>query len=107
MKSILIAFTLLLSTVSFSQVPKYEPGRDRKEHKHTSKIEKPWTISLSIGYIGITNPPIGSNAWGSGNLSYSFKNTSITGWAGGNYWVEGRAPDLRFGLTITQTLIKF
>lgn len=110
MKSLLLAILLMSSSIVLSQENiSYEPGRQRPNTSkiNKDKIEKPWSLSLSLGYIGIPRPAIGSNVWGSANLSYSVGNTTVTGWGGGNYWVEGNAPDLRLGLTITQTLIKF
>jgi hypothetical protein len=107
MKNLIISIALLVSTIAYSQeTPTYLPERDRSKTQ-VKKIAKPWSLSLSLGYIGIPKPAIGSNVWGSTNLSYTVRNTTITGWGGANYWVEGNAPDLRLGLTITQTLIKF
>lgn len=68
---------------------------------------KDWSLSASLGYIGIPVPNISNNVWGSVNLGYSKKNWNVTLWTGGNYWVDERKPDLRIGLSTTYTLLKW
>ena len=78
-------------------------------------INKPiqhWALSTSIGYINVSNTGLyqlkfQSNTWSSININYSAKKWSFGAWAGANYWIDGRQPDLRLGLTTTYTIIKW
>jgi len=66
-----------------------------------------WSLSTGIGYINITQPSLGNNVWGSVNLSYSKNNWNVTLWTGSNFWIEGRQPDLRIGLSTSYTILKW
>lgn len=68
---------------------------------------KGWSLSTGIGYINIAQPNLGNNVWGSVNLSYSKKNWNVTLWTGSNFWIEGRQPDLRIGLSTSYTILKW
>lgn len=68
---------------------------------------KNWSLSASLGYIGIPVPNTSNNVWGSVNLGYSKRNWNVTLWTGTNFWIEGRQPDLRIGVSTTYTLLKW
>jgi hypothetical protein len=71
-----------------------------------------WSLSTSVGYINVSNPglhqlKLQSNVWSSINVNYSSKKWSFGTWVGANYWMNGKQPDFRLGLTTTYTIIKW
>ena len=72
-----------------------------------AKQAKPFSLSTTAGYITIPQPNLGNNMWCSANLGWNRKNWNITVWAGTNYWIEGRQPDLRLGVSTTYTWFKW
>jgi len=99
-KFILLAAFALISNLGISQCC-----------KDSKKVNQPWALSTSLGYINVSNTTIGpryqSNAWGSLNISYSTNRWTFGAWAGANYWVNGKQPDLRLGVTTTYTIKKW
>ena len=100
MKKIIACIILtLFSYISFTQVcctPK----------------PKSWSLSGSIGYINVSTikQPVSryqSNTWTSLNINYSTSKWSFGGWAGANYWIDSKQPDLRLGFSITRTIKKW
>ena len=101
MKKIVLAIAFaLLSNLGISQCC-----------KDSKKVTQPWALSTSLGYINVSNttpgPRYQSNAWGSLNISYSTRKWTFGAWAGANYWVNGKQPDLRLGVTTTYTIKKW
>jgi hypothetical protein len=99
-KFILLAAFALISNLGISQCC-----------KDSKKVNQPWALSASLGYISVSNTTIGpryqSNTWGSFNISYSTRKWTFGAWAGANYWVNGKQPDLRLGVTTTYTIKKW
>ena len=92
-----IIFTLF-SYIVYSQCP--------------PKSLKPWVLSTSAGYINVSNirpagPTYQSNGWSSLNLNYNIKKWSFGTWAGANYYINGKQPDFRFGISVTYTIKKW
>ena len=104
MKILLVVVTLLLSSISYSQE---EDGNALYQKEDVSKATKGWSLSATTGYITIPTPSFGNNVWGSVNLGYSKKNWNVTLWGGSNYWIEGRQPDVRLGLSTSYTFLKW
>jgi len=79
----------------------------------TFKIKQQrWALSASAGYINVSSirpagPVYQSNGWSSLNLNYSIQRWSFGTWAGANYWVNAKQPDLRLGFTVTYTIKKW
>jgi len=100
----LVVLTCSLSTVAQTNVkPSYKSDSD------LPNLYKPknWSLSGSTGFVTIPTPNLGNNIWGSVNLGYSKNNWSSSFWVGSNYWIEGRQPDLRLGISTTYTFLKW
>ena len=99
MKKIIVCIILtLFSYISFTQICTPKP--------------KPWSLSGSVGYINVSTlkNPVSryqSNTWTSLNINYSTSKWSFGGWAGANYWIDSKQPDLRLGFSITRTIKKW
>ena len=104
MKNLILIASLIMSTSVFSQA-KYE--QSKASPITNTSIPTKWSLSVTSGYINIPTPNLGNNVWASSNISYSIKKWSITGWVGTNYWIEGRQPDLRLGVSTTYTILKW
>ena len=108
MKKLLIIASLLISSVCYSQMYGYsKPKEYRPNDISTMTKLKGWSLSGSAGYINIPSPYLGNNVWGSVNLGYSKRNWNVTFWGGSNYWIEGKQPDLRLGVTTSYTFLKW
>ena len=73
---------------------------------------KNWALSTSVGYINVSTikQPVSryqSNTWTSLNINYSTSKWSFGGWAGANYWIVPKQPDLRLGFSVTRTIKKW
>lgn len=73
---------------------------------------KNWALSASVGYINVSTikQPVSryqSNTWTSLNINYSTSKWSFGGWAGANYWIDSKQPDLRLGFSVTRTIKKW
>ena len=90
-KLITVIACLMLMATSFSQKPK----------------QQRWVLSTSIGYINVLSPYSGSNVWSSVNIGYNVKKWSFVTWAGCNYWVKGKQPDFRVGISTNYTIKKW
>ena len=66
-----------------------------------------WSLSTSLGYINVAVPYSGSNVWTSVNIGYGVKKWSFGAWAGCNYWVKGKQPDFRVGISTNYTIKKW
>ena len=100
-KFILLAAFALISNLGISQC-----CRDSK------KVNQPWSLSASVGYINVSTikQPVSiyqSNSWTSLNINYSTSKWSFGGWAGANYWIDSKQPDLRLGFSVTCTIKKW
>lgn len=98
MKKNLLLLSFLLAAFSFAQICTPKP--------------KPWSLSASVGYINVSTikQPVSiyqSNSWTSLNINYSTSKWSFGGWAGANYWIDSKQPDLRLGFSITRTIKKW
>ena len=98
MKKNLLLLSFLLAAFSFAQTCTPKP--------------KPWSLSASVGYINVSTikQPVSiyqSNSWTSLNINYSTSKWSFGGWAGANYWIDSKQPDLRLGFSITRTIKKW
>lgn len=82
-------------------------AQENKDNRKKEDKQKNWSLSLSSGYINIPSPNLGNNIWGSANIGYSKNKWSFVLWAGSNYWIEGKQPDLRLGITTTYTILKW
>ena len=92
MKKLTILLIFLISSlITFSQ---------------TSKPQR-WALSTSVGYINVVKPYSGSNVWSSLNINYSVKKWSFGAWAGCNYWINGKQPDFRVGISTNYTIKKW
>jgi len=103
-----IIFIILAITVS-SSVYSQQPLKSYSDTGKTQKTNqtKPFSLSTTAGYITIPQPNLGNNVWCSANLGWNRKNWNFTIWAGTNYWIEGRQPDLRLGVSTTYTWFKW
>lgn len=90
-KITLILLYVVISLTAFSQ----------------TKKPQPWSLSTSVGYINVISPYSGSNVWTSVNVGYSVKKWSFVTWVGGNYWVKGKQPDFRVGVSTNYTIKKW
>ena len=102
-KLLLIALMLLGSSLAYTQTTNCESFKAKKQH---------WALSASAGYINVSNVrPMGavyqSNGWSSLNLNYNIQKWSFGTWAGANYYINGKQPDLRLGFTVTYTIMKW
>jgi len=99
MKKIIVCIILtLFSYTSFTQICTPKP--------------KNWSLSASVGYINVSTirQPVlryQSNSWTSLNINYSTSKWSFGGWAGANYWIDSKQPDLRLGFSVTRTIKKW
>jgi len=75
----------------------------------SSSAQKPqrWTLSTSVGYINVIKPYSGSNVWSSLNINYNVKKWSFGAWVGCNYWINGKQPDFRVGISTNYTIKKW
>lgn len=90
-KLIVLLVCSVLSLTAFSQKTKPQP----------------WSLSTSLGYINVAAPYSGSNIWSSLNINYNVKKWSFGTWIGGNYWVKGKQPDFRVGISTNYTIKKW
>jgi hypothetical protein len=99
---------IIISIFSLSSIAQIE-NKPSSDSNITPKKYKPknWSLSSSTGFITIPTPNLGNNIWGSVNLGYSKNNWSSSFWVGSNYWIEGRQPDLRLGISTTYTFLKW
>ena len=104
MRKLLTMLAMALSIASYSQTDSLKIKQQKCENKPNLKG---WSLSTSLGYINIPQPNLGNNVWGSVNLGYSKKNWNVTLWTGTNFWIEGRQPDLRIGVSTTYTILKW
>ena len=98
MKTNLLLLSFFAATFSFTQTCTPKP--------------KNWSLSSSVGYVNVSTikQPIvryQSNIWGSLNINYSTNKWSFGGWAGTNYWIDSKQPDLRLGFSVTRTIKKW
>lgn len=107
MKNLFLTIAMALSMACYSQQDSISLEKPYKQKITIENREQPWSLSTSLGYINIPQPNLGNNVWGSVNIGYSKKNWNMTFWTGTNYWIEGRQPDLRIGLSTTYTIIKW
>jgi len=101
MKKLILSISFaLLSNLAISQ-----------SYKGLEKISQPWALSTSLGYINVSGPinelKYQSNTWASLNLSYSTNKWTFGAWTGANYWINGKQPDFRIGITTTYTIKKW
>ena len=99
-------FILIMMSCSVYSQQSLKGYSDISETLKTERI-KPFSLSTTAGYITIPQPNLGNNVWCSANLGWNRKNWNITVWAGTNYWIEGRQPDLRLGVSTTYTWFKW
>lgn len=104
MKNLILIVSIIATTSAFSQA-KYD--KSKESPVVNTSVPTNWSLSVTSGYINIPAPNLGNNVWVSSNISYSIKAWSITGWVGTNYWIEGRQPDLRLGISTTYTILKW
>ena len=102
-KLLLIALMLLGCSLAHTQTTNCESFKAKKQH---------WALSASAGYINVSNvrpagPVYQSNGWSSINLNYNIQKWSFGTWAGANYYINGKQPDLRLGFTVTYTIMKW
>jgi hypothetical protein len=104
MKKLLLITVLFLSySFAYSQTTQCESFKTKPQH---------WALSASAGYINVSNvrpagPVYQSNGWSSLNLNYNIQNWSFGSWAGANYYINGKQPDIRMGVTVTYTIKKW
>jgi len=104
-KCILAVLAVVISTTSLSQ-HRINCSSNNNKPQLIGESKK-FSFSSTAGYITIPQPNLGNNLWCSANLGYSKKNWNVTVWAGTNYWIEGRQPDLRLGISTSYTWIKW
>lgn len=105
MKKLLFVLSLIVTLSLSAQTTEHSCCKETS--KNLEIKPKNWSLGVSAGYINIPVPNLGNNVWGSANIGYSKKNWSLTAWCGANYWVTGRQPDLRLGLTTSYTIFKW
>ena len=98
MKTNLLLLSFFAATFSFAQICTPKP--------------KNWSLSATVGYINVSTikEPVSryqSNTWTSLNINYSTNKWSFGGWAGTNYWIDSKQPDLRLGFSVTRTIKKW
>jgi hypothetical protein len=103
MKKLLLVALLFLSCFCYTQTISCESFKAKPKN---------WSLSTSIGYINVSTikKPVSryqSNTWTSLNINYSTSKWSFGGWAGANYWIDSKQPDLRLGFSVTRTLKKW
>jgi hypothetical protein len=102
-KLLLVILTSLSCSFLYAQQTPSETFKIQKQH---------WALSANAGYINVSSirpagPRYQSNGWSSLCVNYSVQNWSFGTWAGANYYINGKQPDLRLGFTITYTIKKW
>jgi hypothetical protein len=102
-KLLLVILTCLSCSFLYAQQTPSETFKIQKQH---------WALSANAGYINVSSirpagPTYQSNGWSSLCVNYSVQNWSFGTWAGANYYINGKQPDLRLGFTITYTIKKW
>lgn len=101
---------VLLAMVITSTIWSQQSQTNRYLETNNPRIERQplgFSLSSTVGFITIPQPNLGNNLWCSANLGYSKKNWNFTVWTGANYWIEGKQPDLRLGLSASYNWIKW
>ena len=106
-RALIFFLLIIISHVNYSQEMYSIKKPDTYFQKKKENGLKGFSISSTMGYINIPSPNLGNNVWVSGNLGYSKKNWNFVFWTGANYWIEGRQPDLRLGISTTYTWFKW